>query len=246
MNDERRDCRVAAEAAPRNDGMSAARRMAMGALVVLGGLLAGCCGTLRGPVAREERIIERTLPDRTRERETIRREARGGDTAKGEDSTASTVRLDAAGLAATGSARKAAQASGLKYAYIGGVVLMAVGVGVGLWAGWSSGAAVIACGLAALVTARMLETYPWVGLIGGAVAVGAGGVIVWRLRRGKRAETALAVIVPTVEELAPQTQECLKGGIEALAVERGVDEAVKAEVGRVKKRMKRKKAQAGT
>ena len=207
-------------------------------LAVLLVALGGCCGMTRGPRVRQVEETVTTEPDGTRTETTITREADGGAStgSAASEMTAGTAQIDDQGVRATGPTRKPVAVSGLRWLYIAGAVVIAGGIVAGLLVGASTGGVIGACGVALLLVARLLEVYPWVALAAAAIGLGAGGYLLLKLWRGKRAAMALGVIVPAVEALPEWEKKAVKEKIEAEAGRSGA--VVKDEVTQIKRRLR--------
>ena len=213
------------------------RRVRLGLLLTAALALGGCCGMTRGPRVRQVETSTITAPDGTTTETTLEREADGGTStgSAASEMTAGTAQIDTMGVRATGPARKPVAVSGLRWLYIAGAVLVAGGIVAGLLVGASTGGVIGACGVALLLVARLLEVYPWVALAAAAIGLGAGGYLLLKLWKGKRAAMALGVIVPAVEALPEWEQKSVKEKIEAEAGRSG--SVVKDEVTAVKRRL---------
>lgn len=150
-----------------------------------------------GPSASRTSVVERRGPGDLVTTETLTVEAKGpdyaGEAAKDVATGAVEVQPETASVGKASLAGFEADDS-LNPLYIAGGVVLVGGVVVGYFAGWGLGLVISAAGGALLVTARVLEVYPWVGLVAGALCLAAAVGVGYSLWRGSRARDVVRAL----------------------------------------------------
>ena len=197
---------------------------------------------VRGPRTQKVTVERLEFPDGTVKTTEVTTEADAGEFrgTSAKDMSAGSAEVDGGATAYGLNLEWFKQRTGVNSLDIAGAVVIVAGCAIGYLIAWGLGLAIVGAGLTILVTGRMLEMYPWAFLIAIAAAVGAGGYVLYQLWRGKQAQAVERIVVSEIEMLG-------KNGVSDMVVTdlkdsiakhaRTEARAVKAEVGRVKRKL---------